>query len=455
MARSFPNFETRWIPAPDVLLVPDELYIDPDLRDATRGEDESRRTLAELTATKTGRILQLANEPIPPSPGSEIWAEITEVDEKLHSIFGKVGFWLKGLGGVNEANPWWDVNEEKSKMCSVRRADAASIEQEQRDSHQAALHALRATQSRTAWRNLEKIANEDHELRLVEANAQVRKCTSRSDLRLRRPAPLGLLRFTAGLPPSPQVTLAHTAPLVGGVIDCWPRRPRLEVKALLGAGCYGHAYRAVPVDDSDNEVCIKVFPSKPAATPKLVPLASAACAHSRTRMLLQRPSVRIEGFACVRCRCVSQMEKLQNAAAVKAKCAELAKTDFEVASALESAKLVHKNICSVLYVTPPGKPERITIMNTYPDGKVEPRVHGALHYIEMELGKCELYLYCQASSQTPNQLRAGKLPERFARRIFRFVRLCRPRAGAGPGRSRLRDTWGRAQANARRLQLPA
>ena len=134
MARSFPNFKTRWIPAPDVLLVPDELYIDPDLRDATRGEDESRRTLAELTATKTGRILQLANEPIPPSPGSEIWAEITEVDEKLHSVFGNVGFWLKGLGGVNEANPWWDVNEEKSKMCSVRRADAASIEQEQRDS---------------------------------------------------------------------------------------------------------------------------------------------------------------------------------------------------------------------------------------------------------------------------------------------------------------------------------
>ena len=132
MARSFPNFKTRWIPAPDVLLVPDELYIDPDLRDATRGEDESRRTLAELTATKTGRILQLANEPIPPSPGSEIWAEITEVDEKLHSIFGKVGFWLKGLGGVNEENPWWDVKEEKSKMCSVRRADAASIEQEQR-----------------------------------------------------------------------------------------------------------------------------------------------------------------------------------------------------------------------------------------------------------------------------------------------------------------------------------
>jgi hypothetical protein len=138
---------------------------------------------------------------------------------------------------------------------------------------------------------------------------------------------------------------------------------------------------------------------------------------------------------------------------------------------LESAKLVHKNICSVLYVTPPGKPERITIMNTYPDGKVEPRVHGALHYIEMELGKCELYLYCQASSQTPNQLRAGKLPERFARRIFRFVRLCRPRVGVcgwvvcvcvcvcvgggGGGGFRLRDTWGRAQANARRLQLPA
>ncbi len=60
----------------------------------------------------------------------------------------------------------------------------------------------------------------------------------------------------------------------------------------------------------------------------------------------------------------------------------------------------------------------------------EPRVHGALHYIEMELGKCELFLYGElGAALIPNQQITGRKPfsEKFARRLFRsdvFVCAC-------------------------------
>jgi serine/threonine protein kinase len=160
--------------------------------------------------------------------------------------------------------------------------------------------------------------------------------------------------------------------LVGGKIN-----GRLEVKALLGAGCYGHAYRAEPIDGvGGDEVCVKVFPSRTANVPNDI-----------------------------------------------AKCASVASKDFEVARQLEAAGLGHPNICKVVHVTDPGKPERITVYNKYPDGREEPRVHGALHYIEMEACKCELFLYCSyRQGKTDNQLQATcstKMSERFARRIFR------------------------------------
>jgi hypothetical protein len=51
----------------------------------------------------------------------------------------------------------------------------------------------------------------------------------------------------------------------------------------------------------------------------------------------------------------------------------------------------------------------------------EPRVHGALHYIEMELGKCELFLYGYWTNKAPNQLitQHKEFPQKIARRLFR------------------------------------
>jgi hypothetical protein len=113
--------------------------------------------------------------------------------------------------------------------------------------------------------------------------------------------------------------------LVGGIID-----DRLKVKALLGAGCFGHDYRAVPVDDSDREVCIKVFPSNNAFQNKQVQDGQK-----------------------------SDSERLTDIA-------QAAKSDFEMAgNFLLRPELKHKNIISFNHVTPPGRPGRITISNEY------------------------------------------------------------------------------------------
>ena len=109
--------------------------------------------------------------------------------------------------------------------------------------------------------------------------------------------------------------------MVGGIID-----GRLKVKALLGAGSFGHAYRAVPVDGSDREVCIKVFPSNNA-------VQNVKSAPQRLTYI-----------------------------------AQAAKSDFEMAcNFLPRPELKHKNIISFNHVTPPGSPGRITISNEYPE----------------------------------------------------------------------------------------
>jgi hypothetical protein len=109
---------------PNALLVPDELYIAPDLKiNGVIGDDATRRRLEELTKTKTEKILRLSTND--PNQAQLLWADIDAIDGELKRDFGSVEFWLKGGGGSGENNPWLSASSgkaAKSEMFSVGNA---------------------------------------------------------------------------------------------------------------------------------------------------------------------------------------------------------------------------------------------------------------------------------------------------------------------------------------------
>jgi hypothetical protein len=172
---------------PDALLVPDELYISPDLKiRGVVGDDASRRMLEELTRTKTEKMLRLVNEP---TQARQLRAEIDAIDGQLTRAFGNVAFWLKGVGGACEANPWSAATMSPSgrvvvstTMSSVRKTDTERIEYELRHAHQAALAALRLQvhlpQEALKLAQLEQTEEKDHDRFLAVAKARVRRHAS-------------------------------------------------------------------------------------------------------------------------------------------------------------------------------------------------------------------------------------------------------------------------------------
>jgi hypothetical protein len=76
----------------DALLVPDELYIAPDLKiGGVVGDDATRRRLEELTKTKTEKILRLSTND--PNQAQLLWADIKAIDGELQRDFASVKFW--------------------------------------------------------------------------------------------------------------------------------------------------------------------------------------------------------------------------------------------------------------------------------------------------------------------------------------------------------------------------
>ena len=184
-----------------------------------------RQTLARLTKEKTEKLQQLLMDP--QLADSTFWNDIDTIDSQLNEIFRHARFWQKKDGGaLVEGNEWWDAENEGKKgpkMLSVRIADLARIQEREQDRLEAALAAINGSnEGEDAKKNRADIERTDYQLRLNEAKA---KCTS-----------------------------LRSSPFDGAVID-----GRYRVIGFLGAGSYGHAYRAVDLHANDAEVCIKVF----------------------------------------------------------------------------------------------------------------------------------------------------------------------------------------------------
>ena len=190
-----------------------------------------------------------------------------------------------------------------------------------------------------------------------------------------------------------QHKLEHQAPFVGAIFRscacCTPQR-EWKITGFLGAGSYGDAWSAedrtglTPDQPSESEVCIKTFRDRPG-------------------LVNGRPVQR------------------------RAECAREAKSDFDLSRLLLQTLCVGGNsaICNVQFVTPPGHPGRVTIVDRYPDtgtsptGAEEERVHGLCHYIVSDRCKCDLFEYLVDEYKGQKGYKSGRFDERFARPLFR------------------------------------
>ena len=192
-----------------------------------------------------------------------------------------------------------------------------------------------------------------------------------------------------------QHELEHQAPFVGAIFKscacCTPQK-EWKITGFLGAGSYGDAWSAedrtglTPDQPSESEVCIKTFRDRPG-------------------LVNGRPVQR------------------------RAECAREAKSDFDLSRLLLQTLCAGGNsaICNVQFVTPPGHPGRVTIVDRYPDtgtsptGAEEERVHGLCHYIVSDRCKCDLFEYLVDEYKGQKGYISGGLrfDERFARPLFR------------------------------------
>ena len=195
-----------------------------------------------------------------------------------------------------------------------------------------------------------------------------------------------------------QHELEHQAPFVGAIFKscacCTPQK-EWKITGFLGAGSFGEAWSAedrtglTPDQPSESEVCIKT--------------------------LRHRPGKAI------------------------ADCAKEAKLDFDRSASLLQTLCAgggNPAICNIQFVTPPGHPGRVTIVDRYPDTGTPPtraeeeRVHGWCHFIVMDLCKCELFQYTKDMWGGEKGCKSGKFQEHFARPLFRSV--CTPHTSLCP-----------------------
>jgi hypothetical protein len=179
------------------LLLPDELCISPDFKNADNcdvvspllaetlgkngtqwqvthgaitvsphGADAVRRKLEQLTKRKADLLLGQADH-----PNQQSWAEIDSIDLELQHDFGKVPLWSKGFGAVNQYNPWWP-----DPPRSVWVADEKRKQEAEEARHKAALSTISASSdSEAAKKNMRECEKADNKRLKTEASDSVMK----------------------------------------------------------------------------------------------------------------------------------------------------------------------------------------------------------------------------------------------------------------------------------------
>ena len=156
------------------LLVPAELYLEPDFStDANPNPELNRSRLEKLTGEKTDLIQQLVNG----HADGNARDRIAEIDRELNQIFGRgeARFWPKSIGAMIEGNGWspnapntqgWKQTVRLDELEERRRSEHAR--------HDAEVAEIgRSTEGQDAKTNLIKIAELQHQLRLSDAENEV------------------------------------------------------------------------------------------------------------------------------------------------------------------------------------------------------------------------------------------------------------------------------------------